>query len=230
MREAFRGELDRIGRTLVDMSEAVAVAMGDATSALLDADLPLAEKVISEDVQVDRLRDDLEARALDLLARQQPVAIDLRTVITSLRAVADLERMGDLALHIAKVARMRYPASAVPDEVRGTIGEMGQVALSIVDKTRQVLEGQDISLAEQLEREDDAMDALHRRLFAHLLSGGWTHGIEPAIDITLIGRYYERYADHAVSVARQVIFLVTGEPAPLPTAMSTGATETALGV
>jgi len=230
VREAFRGELDRIGRTLVDMSEAVAVAMGDATSALLDADLPLAEKVISGDAGIDRLRDDLDARALDLLARQQPVAVDLRMVITSLKAAADLERMGDLALHVAKVARMRYPASAVPDDVRGTIREMGQVALSIVEKTRQVLEGQDISLAEQLEREDDAMDALHRRLFAHLLSGEWTHGMEPAIDITLIGRYYERYADHAVSVARQVIFLVTGEPAPLPSSLDTGATETALGV
>ena len=230
MRETFHGELDQIGRTLVDMSEAVAIAMSDATSALLDADLSLAEKVISEDAEVDRLRDDIEARAFDLLARQQPVAVDLRTVITSLKAVADLERMGDLALHIAKVARMRYPASAVPDEVRGTIREMGAVALSIVDKTRQVLEGQDISLAEQLEREDDAMDTLHRRLFAHLLSGEWAHGMEPAIDITLIGRYYERYADHAVSVARQVIFLVTGEPAPLPTAINNGATETALGV
>ena len=230
MRKAFHGELDQIGRMLVDMSEAVAVAVDDATSALLDADLPLAEKVISGDAGIDRLRDDLDARALDLLARQQPVAVDLRMVITSLKAAADLERMGDLALHVAKVARMRYPASAVPDDVRGTIREMGQVALSIVEKTRQVLEGQDISLAEQLEREDDAMDALHRRLFAHLLSGEWTHGMEPAIDITLIGRYYERYADHAVSVARQVIFLVTGEPAPLPSSLDTGATETALGV
>lgn len=230
MRKAFHGELDQIGHMLVDMSEAVAVAVDDATSALLDADLSLAEKVISGDAGIDRLRDDLDARALDLLARQQPVAVDLRMVITSLKAAADLERMGDLALHIAKVARMRYPASAVPDDVRGTIREMGHVALSIVEKTRQVLEGQDISLAEQLEREDDAMDALHRRLFAHLLSGEWTHGMEPAIDITLIGRYYERYADHAVSVARQVIFLVTGEPAPLPSSLDTGATETALGV
>jgi len=230
VRKTFHGELDQIGRMLVDMSEAVAVAVDDATSALLDADLSLAEKVISGDAGIDRLRDDLDARALDLLARQQPVAVDLRMVITSLKAAADLERMGDLALHVAKVARMRYPASAVPDDVRGTIREMGQVALSIVEKTRQVLEGQDISLAEQLEREDDAMDALHRRLFAHLLSGEWTHGMEPAIDITLIGRYYERYADHAVSVARQVIFLVTGEPAPLPSSLDTGATETALGV
>ena len=118
----------------------------------------MAEKVISGDAHVDQLRDDLEARAFDLLARQQPVAVDLRTVITSLKAVADLERMGDLALHVAKVARMRYPASAVPDDVRGTIREMGELALSIVEKTRQVLEGQDVELAEQLEREDDAMD------------------------------------------------------------------------
>ena len=153
MRETFHGELDTIGRTLVKMSDAVRVAMTDATAALLDADLTVAERVISEDLEVDRLRDDLEARAFDLLARQQPVAIDLRTVITSLKAVADLERMGDLALHVAKVARMRYPACAVPDDVRGTIAEMGEVAESIVEKTKQVLEGQDIALAEQLERE-----------------------------------------------------------------------------
>lgn len=230
MRETFHGELDQIGRTLVQMNEAVKVAMQDATAALLDADLTVAEKVISGDAEVDRLRDDLEARAFDLLARQQPVAVDLRVVITSLKAVADLERMGDLALHVAKVARMRYPSCAVPDDVRDTIRQMGEVAFSIVTKTGQVLEGQDIALAEQLEREDDAMDALHRHLFAHLLSDDWSHGIEPAIDITLIGRYYERYADHAVSVARQTIYLVTGEPAPLPSSIRSGATETALGV
>jgi len=230
MRETFHGELDLIGRTLVEMSSAVGVAMQDATAALLDADLTIAERVISADAEVDQLRDDLEQRAFDLLARQQPVARDLRTIITSLHAVADLERMGDLALHVAKVARMRYPSCAVPDEVRGTIREMGDVAQNIVDKTRQVLEGQDVELAEQLEREDDAMDLLHRRLFSLLLSDDWQHGIEPAIDITLIGRYYERYADHAVSVARETIYLVTGEQPPLPAAIRTGATETALGV
>ncbi|HZB49170.1 MAG TPA: phosphate signaling complex protein PhoU [Mycobacteriales bacterium] len=229
MRKTFHGELDQIRETLVAMTSAVDVAMRDATTALLDTDLTLAERVISADVDVDRLRDDLEARAFDLLARQQPVAVDLRTVITSLKAVAGLERMGDLALHVAKVARMRYPSCAVPDEVRGTIAQMGEVAQSIVAKVRQVLEGQDIQLAEQLERDDDAMDALHRRLFALLLSKDWKHGIEPAIDITLIGRYYERYADHAVSVARQTVYLVTGEMPPLPKALAGGATGTALG-
>jgi phosphate transport system protein len=230
MRETFHGELDQIGQTLVDMCDAVEVAMRDASAALLDADLTLAEKVIAGDAEVDRLRDGLEARAFDLLARQQPVAVDLRTVITSLKAVSDLERMGDLALHVAKVARMRYPSSAVPDDVREPIREMGEIALSIVDKTKQVLEGQDVALAEQLEREDDAMDALHRQLFSQLLSDDWSHGMEPAIDITLIGRYYERYADHAVLVARQTIFLVTGEWATLPADAHDGTPETALGV
>lgn len=230
MRETFHGELDQIGQTLVDMTAAVDVAMRDATTALLDADLSLAEKVISGDAAVDQLRDDLEARAFDLLARQQPVAVDLRTVITSLKAVADLERMGDLALHVAKVARMRYPACALPEEARSTIAEMGAVAQRIVTKTGQVLEGQDVGLAEELERDDDAMDTLHRRLFAMLLDDSWQHGIEPAIDITLIGRYYERYADHAVSVARQTIFLVTGEQPPTSAALSNGKPETALGV
>jgi len=227
MRETFHGELDQIGRSLVEMTGAVGVAMQDATAALLDADLTVAERVISADADVDRLRDELEQRAFDLLARQQPVAVDLRTIITSLKAVADLERMGDLALHVAKVARMRYPSCAIPDEVRGTIKEMGDVAQSIVGKTRQVLKGQDLELAEQLERDDDAMDTLHRRLFAQLLSDDWARGIEPAIDITLIGRYYERYADHAVSVARQTVYLVTGELPP--TALQGSATETALG-
>lgn len=230
MRDLYHDELDDIGNSLVAMTYLAGTAMERATNALLDGDLNGAERVVSDDTAIDALRADLENRAFLLLSLQQPVATDLRLIVTTLHLVADLERMGDLALHVAKVARMRYPASAVPDDVRGTIREMGAVALSIVDKTRQVLEGQDISLAEQLEREDDAMDALHRRLFAHLLSGEWTHGMEPAIDITLIGRYYERYADHAVSVARQVIFLVTGEPAPLPTAINNGATETALGV
>lgn len=230
MRETFHGELDQIGQTLVDMTAAVDVAMRDATTALLDSDLSLAEKVISGDVDVDQLREDLEARAFDLLARQQPVAVDLRTIVTSLKAVSDLERMGDLALHVAKVARMRYPACAVPAEARSTIAEMGEVAERIVTKTRQVLEGQDLGLAEELERDDDAMDALHRRLFSMLLDDDWAHGVEPAIDITLIGRYYERYADHAVSVARQTIFLVTGEQPPAHALNNGGKPETALGV
>jgi phosphate transport system protein len=228
MRQTFHDELDQIGRSLVEMTAVVSAAMARATTALLDADLGLAEQVISDDGRIDAVRDELEGKAFDLLARQQPVAGDLRIIVTSLRMVADLERMGDLALHIAKIARMRYPASAVPAELRDTIQEMGQVAERIAAKAGDVVAGKDTALAEELESDDDAMDALHRRLFTILLSDDWAYGMEPAIDITLIGRYYERFADHAVSVARRVIYLVTGEM-PQSAVLRTGSTETALG-
>jgi phosphate transport system protein len=227
MRETFHDDLNSLGEALVEMTGLVSTAMRQATDALLNADLPLAEQVISADARVDLVRDDLEVKAFDLLARQQPVAIDLRTVVTSLRIVADLERMGDLALHIAKVARMRYPSSAIPAELRDTIKEMGDIAVRVADLAGDVISGKDVSLAEQLEVEDDRMDTLHRKLFTVLLSEDWAHGMEPGIDITLIGRYYERYADHAVSVARRVIYLVTGEMPTVPNGAT--APETAIG-
>ncbi|HEY2983907.1 MAG TPA: phosphate signaling complex protein PhoU [Jatrophihabitantaceae bacterium] len=216
MRDLYHDELDDLGKTLVRMTQLVRIAMERATRALLDGDLSGAERVISDDPQVDALREDLEERTFQMIARQQPVATDLRLLVTTLHLSADLERMGDLARHIAKVARMRYPELAVPEEVRDVISQMGTVALSLVAKVADVIEGRDVALAQALEAEDDSMDALHRKLFTLLLSPNWTHGVESAIDMTLLGRYYERYADHAVSVAQRVVFIVTGErPDPL---------------
>jgi phosphate transport system protein len=211
MRDTFHDELDQIGNALVEMTNLVGSAMSRATTALLDADLSLAEGVITADAQVDELYRQTEERAFDLLARQQPVAGDLRVIVTGLRMVGDLERMGDLAEHIAKIARRRYPASAVPPELRAVILEMGQIAQRIVAKAGSVIAGQDAELAAELEHDDDAMDSLHRKLFTIVLDDDWEHGMEAAIDITLLGRFYERFADHAVSVARRVVYLVTGE-------------------
>ena len=211
MRDLYHEELDSIGTTLIEMTGLVATALNQATAALLNADLQLAEKVISADDQVDALQKGLDARALDLLARQQPVAGDLRTIITSLRMSADLERMGDLARHIAKVARLRYPEAAVPVDLRETIIEMGRIGEELARKTGDIIDGLDIEAARNLEEEDDAMDQLHRKLFTTLLDPAAPYSVEVSIDVTLIGRYYERYADHAVSVAKRVIFLVTGE-------------------
>jgi phosphate transport system protein len=216
MRDIYHDELDHIGVTLVNMTELVRFAMERATNALLDGDLSGAERVISDDPKVDALREELEERSFQMIARQQPVATDLRVLITTVHLSADLERMGDLARHIAKVARMRYPEIAVPTELRDVISQMGAVALSLVEKVGHVIEGRDVELAQAIEAEDDSMDALHRKLFTLLLSPNWTHGVEAAIDMTLIGRYYERYADHAVSVAQRVVFIVTGQrPEPL---------------
>src|SRR6185312_16104176 len=211
MRDVYHEELDSIGATLIEMSGLVASALNEATEALMNADLQLAEKVIAADDKVDGLQKALDARALDLLARQQPVAGDLRTIITSLRMSADLERMGDLARHVAKVARRRYPQSAIPPELRGTIVEMGDIAAELVAKVGSIIAARDVEAALALESEDDEMDRLHRGLFKALMDEKWKHGIETAVDVTLCGRYYERYADHAVSVAKRMVFLVTGE-------------------
>ena len=211
MREQFHGELDELSELMVEMTRLVGSAVGRATTALLDADLTLAESVIAADEQVDELQAQLEERSLVLLARQQPVATDLRVIVTGLRMSADLERMGDLARHVAKLARMRYPNSAIPAELRATVLQMGQVAERIVAKTGSVIASRDLDVAGELELDDDVMDELHREVFAVLLDDHWSHGIETAVDVTLCGRYYERFADHAVSVARRVTFLVTGE-------------------
>ncbi|WP_035800483.1 phosphate signaling complex protein PhoU [Kitasatospora mediocidica] len=213
MRDSYHEELDSIGDGLVEMARLVGSAMGRATTALLDADLALAEGVIAADAKVNDLHHELENRAIDLLARQQPVATDLRIVVTSLRMSADLERCGDLARHVAKVARLRYPESAVPNDLHPIVLEMGQLAQRLVAKAGQVIATKDVDAALQLERDDDAIDELHRELFAHLIDDRWQHGIQTGVDVTLIGRYYERFADHAVSVAKRVVFLVTGEHA-----------------
>lgn len=216
MRDVYHDDLRAIGTSLVAMTAMTGTAIERATNALLDGDLAGAERVMSADVEIDDMGRDLEERTFQLMARQQPVASDLRVLITTLHLVADLERMGDLALHVAKVARMRYPEIAVPMEIRDVIAQMGAVALSLVSKVGQVIEGRDIALAQAIEAEDDSMDALHRKLFTLLLSPNWNNDTEAAIDLTLIGRYYERYADHAVAVARRVVFIVTGQmPEPL---------------
>jgi phosphate transport system protein len=211
MRDAYHEELDELSVQLVEMTRLVGSAMRRASTALLDADLTLAESVIAADDAVDALRDDLDRRAFDLLARQQPVAGDLRTIITSLRMSADLERMGDLARHVARVARRRYPESAVPAELRSTVVEMGQVAERLVAKAGSVVATRDVEKALELERDDDEMDRLHRDLFVALLDKNSPYGVEHAVDITSIGRFYERFADHAVAVARRVVYLVTGQ-------------------
>lgn len=211
MRDSYHEELDAVTAAIVEMTGSVGGAMARATTALLDADLSLAESVISHDDEIDATYREIEERCLELLARQQPVAGDLRVIVTSLRMVADLERMGDHAVHISKIARRRYPTRAIPPELREAIMEMGHAAERIVTKAGTVIASKDVSTAEELEKDDDVMDGLHRRLFAVLLDDAWPYGIEAAVDITQAGRYYERFADHAVSLARRVVYLVTGE-------------------
>lgn len=211
MRHAYTDQLDSIREDLVVLTRLVRTAVGEATLALLEADQKLAEDVISGDDVVDDLREKIEEDSFELLALQNPVAGDLRMLVATLRMVGELERMGDLAVHIAKVARLRVPEVAVPDPMVPTISRMADVAEAMVGKVEHVVSAWDVSAAEELEQVDEEMDRLRRLSFRELLGPDWQHGVEAAVDIALLGRYYERIADHAVGIARRVVFLVTGD-------------------
>ncbi|MFX4273753.1 phosphate signaling complex protein PhoU [Propionibacteriaceae bacterium Y1685] len=211
MRDNYREQLDGILGDLVAMNHKVADAVRVSTKALLEADLHRAEQVISSDEQIDEIRNGLEARAFQLLARQSPVAGELRMLVASLRMVTELERMGDLAAHVAKIARMRYPECAVPDPMRGNFTRMAEVAEKMVISAGKVLANRDVAAAQDVQERDEEMDDLRKSQFRSLLSDEWTHGVEAAVDVALLGRYYERIADHADSMARRVVYIVTGE-------------------
>jgi len=210
-RSVFQDELDGISQSLVKLTEMVIISMSKATLATLNSDLKLAEEVIADDLKIDEFQHEIDNRIIEIIARQQPVASDLRALVTALRMGSDLERMGDLAEHVAKLARRRHPECAVPAELIATVKAMGVAAEKITKKTGVVISTRDTEMALQVEKDDDVMDTLHRELIAILIEPIWAHGIETAIDLTLLGRYYERFADHAVSVSRRVYFLVTGK-------------------
>jgi phosphate transport system protein len=211
MREEFRADLYEVGRLLVSMAEAVRTAMSAATTTLLSADKEGAERVVARDAEINEIFHSVEEKVLRILAQQAPVASDLRMVITALHIGTDLERMGDLAEHVAKAALRRYPGHAVPSELAGIIGQMANVADRIAGKITLVLAGRDVERAAELERDDDDMDDLEKQLYTKILNPAWGHGVEAAVDAALLGRFYERYADHAVNAGRHVIYLVTGE-------------------
>lgn len=211
MRDAYYEQLQGIVDDVVRLAASVRRALSTATLALLDGDGRMAELAIQGDDAIDQMTRDIEERAITLMATQQPVATDLRQLVVTLRIIADLERMGDLAVHVAKVARMREPGRAVPDKLETKIRAMARVADSMIATASRVVAERDIVAAAELERDDDEMDQLHKDLFRKLLSSKWPHGVETAVDMALLGRYYERIGDHAVSMARRLVFQVTGE-------------------
>ena len=214
MRDIFHEELESITADHLKMTTLVRDAIESATKALLNTDLQLAEKVITDDLEIDRIQHALDERTINIMARQQPVASDLRRLVSSLRISADLERMGDLANHIAKLARMRYPNKAVPAELVDLISEMGTAACRIVEKMAIVLEFHDTNRALEIDSDDDEMDILQRRLIGTLLGAQWNNSVESAVDMAFASRYFERFSDHAVSIAQRVYYTETGEFAP----------------
>lgn len=216
MREAYQDQLNSVFADLAGVARRVEVAVRDATESLLTGNVLVAERVITQDAVIDAARERIEDEGFALLSLQQPVAGDLRTIVSALRMITELERMGDLAAHVAKIARLRVPEVAVPAEAEPTIRRMAEVAGDMVAEIARVIEERDVEGAAALARADEEMDGLRRASFRELLGEDWQHGIEAAVDLALLGRYYERIADHAVSIANRVIFVVTGE---LPTAV-----------
>ncbi len=211
MREAFYEQLEDVTSQLIGMTRKAGDQIRAATTALLDADIQLADQTVAADADLNRDQLEVDARILELVATQAPVAGDLRTMLAAQGSSSDLERMGDLAVHVAKVARMRYPDIAVPEEFRTTFKDMGRTAEAMAAKAGSVLRLRDLDAAVELATDDDEMDRLHRSLFVVMFDEGWSRGVEVAVDVALLGRYYERFADHAVNIAANVRYMITGE-------------------
>lgn len=213
MRDLFTAELAALGEDLTAMSRLVESAIASAGTALLQGDLALAESVIADDHTIDAVERDLDERCVSLLAQQQPVARDLRIVVSALRMSASLERMGDLARHIAEVARLRFPAVAVPESLLGTFTEMHTGAVEVSRLVTQVIASHDLQVAGAVEQADDLLDRLHAETFGATLGGTQQLTAQETVDVTLCARYFERFGDHGVSVADRVVYLVTGDMA-----------------
>ena len=211
MRDSYRDELNATTELIVTVAGLVRTAVQDATTALVTADLTIAERVISGDARIDELTKEIEQRSFQLLARQAPVAGELRTVVAVLRMSYSLDRMGDLAAHIAKIARLRYPEVAAPEPVADQIKQMAETADSMIATAITPLENRDAEAAAGLATADSKMDELRSDQFHLLLSDDWEYGVEKAVDTALLGRYYERIADHAVAMGARTIYIVTGE-------------------
>ncbi|MGJ6980235.1 phosphate signaling complex protein PhoU [Aestuariimicrobium soli] len=211
MRASYHAELDGLITDLVILARNGQTALKDATVALLTADQSVAERVIAEDVHIDEQAESLETRAFNLLARQSPVAGELRTCVAVLRMTFELARMGDLAAHVAKIARMRFPERAVPADLEANFARMAEVADEMITVACATLEGRDADAALKLVERDEEMDTLRRDQFKLLLGNDWNHGVEAAVDVALLGRYYERIADHAVAMGRRIVLVLTGE-------------------
>lgn len=211
MRALFDADLEQLGQDLLEMARHVERAITDATAALLEGDLDRAQRVIADDKRLDGIEREVDEQCVMLIAQQQPVGLDLRTIVASLRISAGLERMGDLAQHIAEAARRAHPGTAVPDIQRDILQAMAAAAKTAAAEVVELLDGHDLNVAARIASDDDTLDALHAQCYQTLLSDKYTGSTQETLDIALLARYFERFGDHAVGVSRRIIYLVTGD-------------------
>jgi len=211
VRAIFDQELSQVGEDLHHMATLVAEAIRNANESLASGDLHLAEQVIQADQKLDALERDLDERCITLLARQQPVATDLRVVVSGLRISASIERMGDLARHVAQVTRLRFPEQVLPESAKPLFARFAEASNKVAQDIEELMRTHDLDLAAKVEQDDDILDELHREAFTITLGPDWDGTVSQTVDVTLLGRFYERFGDHAVSVAHRVTYLVTGD-------------------
>lgn len=210
MRDEFHQALEALIEDLADMCGRASTLAQAASAALLEGDVAAAERVAFDLKRLTRLGNAVHERAYSMLALQAPVARDLRAVVAALYIAADADRMGGLASNVARTARRRYPESVVPADVHDLLAGMASTATELADLVQATVLSRDADLARKVCDGDVRMNDLHRELFAQLMSPQWQHGPTVAADLVLLGRFYERFADHAVEIARRVHFQVTG--------------------
>nr|WP_237564255.1 phosphate signaling complex protein PhoU [Actinomyces sp. 432] len=216
VRDIFNQELKQLGTDLASMAAQVATAIERAAESLRTGDIIVAEQVIDADERINDLQRDIDDMCVMLLARQQPVDRDLRNVISALRMAQTLERQGDLARHVAAIARGRYPQAPVPEPVLGLMVKMADAAVRAGRDVCTLIETQDLELAAAIQRRDAELDALHRESFQMILDPAIELSRQQVVDAVLMGRFLERFGDHSTSVARRMAYLVSGITVPGP--------------
>jgi phosphate transport system protein len=211
VRKVFQAELQEVREELAEIAKLVAAALEKAVRSFETADVELAQEVIADDARIDFKQTALDEKAIEILALQGPVASDLRMIVGALRMSASLERMGDLARHIAQLARLRYPEHAAPEALRGTFSRMATLDHEIITSVAELLETHNMDLVAKIQGANAEVDDLHASVFRSVADPSWSAGPSMTVDAALASRYFERFADHGVSVARKVSYLVTGE-------------------
>ena len=210
MREVFQSQLHEVQNRLVEIAEDATIIIEKASKAFNTSDVALADEAIAIADQAGEKALALDELVIKILARQSPVARDLRILVSALRISASLERMGALAGHIAAIARYRFPGSAVPASLKSTFEEMGQLDIELARKVTKLLANTDVDFAREIQAQDERVDSLHRHVFDVVLGDDWKENAMFTVDVTLASRYHERFADHVVDISSKVSYLTTG--------------------
>ncbi len=211
MREVFQNELKEVQDRLVEIASNVTNVMKNATIAFTTSDVTVADQAIASADAISEKALTLDELVIRILARQSPVARDLRILVSALRMSASLERMGALASHIAQIARFRFPGSAVPESLMPVFVEMGKLDVELGKKITKLLANPDVDVARSIQAEDERVDELHRGVFETVLADSWKENAMFTVDVTLASRYHERFADHVVDISAKVSYLTTGD-------------------